>query len=464
MMLRKTSIAVGVLTVLTSLNASAVRMGTDVAEADYRDHTVRFEVSTPGGITSTCGGLLISGEYILTAGHCTGDSAYTSNYSEYLPWLDSGASNSITVFKGVERYTDGISTTYSNLDVYGTFESAYNAIMSELAYIESVHGASKFASQYFWYDLNWSRISGQRDIALIQLSEKIPQQHQAAIKPIFDSISETFYLETGDTFTFRGWGYDETNSTPTVMQETTLELPFTPNRYNPNKPVDSLDVNVDCDSSTAECEYRTLDKLIVKPIVVGGTASSGDSGTPMVLNGNALMLASSEAGGHTENGFTNIGLYLENIATAINKVTAPSEMIFDIDDNTTNSITSTFKIQNLTQFTDYVAPSLTGDTDNFTITGCNVSLDTYESCELTLTVNPNGVAQSNDSNAELYLNDTNNTIIPISSLITKELPEDNDGSDEPENNDGSSGGSSGGSTGLFSLFGLLALTRLRKSK
>ncbi|MEZ9776381.1 hypothetical protein [Vibrio sp. 10N.261.54.A5] len=37
MMLRKTSIAVGVLTVLTSLNASAVRMGTDVAEADYDD-------------------------------------------------------------------------------------------------------------------------------------------------------------------------------------------------------------------------------------------------------------------------------------------------------------------------------------------------------------------------------------------------------------------------------------------
>ncbi|MEZ9776382.1 trypsin-like serine protease [Vibrio sp. 10N.261.54.A5] len=462
MMLRKTTIAVGILTVLTSLNASAVRMGTDVAEADYRDHTVRFEVSNPEGLTSTCGGLLISGEYILTAGHCTGDSAYTSNYTEYLPWLDSGASNSITVYKGVERYADGISTTYSNLDVYGTFESAYNSMLNELAYIESVHGASKFASQYFWYDLDWSRITGQRDIALIQLSEKIPQQHQAAIKPIFDSISETFYLETGDTFTFRGWGNDETNSAPTLMQETTLEIPFDHGGYNPNKPVDSLDTTADCDSSSVECEYRTFDYLIVKPTVVSGTASSGDSGTPMVLDGNALMLASSESFDHTQNMFANIGSYLENIATAINKVTAPSAMIFDIVESDTNSITSTFKVQNLTQFADYVAPSLTGDTGSFTVTGCDVSLDTYESCELTLTVNPNGVAQSTDSNVELYLNDTNNTIIPISSVIAKELPEDNDGSD---GSDGSgSGGSGGGSTGLFSLFGLLALTRLRKSK
>ncbi|MFA0429804.1 trypsin-like serine protease [Vibrio sp. 10N.222.51.C5] len=462
MMLRKTTIAVGVLTVLTSLNASAVRMGTDVAEADYRDHTVRFEVSNPEGLTSTCGGLLISGEYILTAGHCTGDSAYTSNYTEYLPWLDSGASNSITVYKGVERYADGISTTYSNLDVYGTFESAYNSMLNELAYIESVHGASKFAFQHVWFNLDWARSSGQRDIALIQLSDKIPQQHQAAIKPIFDSISEAFYLETGDTFTFRGWGNDETNSAPTVMQETTLELPFTTYSYNPNKAVDRADVTADCDSSSVECEYRTFDYLIVKPTVVSGTASSGDSGTPMVLDGNALMVASSEYFDHTQNMFAIIGMYLENIATAINKVTAPSEMIFDIVESDTNSITSTFKVQNLTQFTDYVAPSLTGDMDNFTVTGCDVSLDTYESCELTLTVNPNGVAQSTDSNVELYLNDTNNTIIPISSVIAKELPEDNDGSD---GSDGSgSGGSSGGSTGLFSLFGLLALTRLRKSK
>ena len=467
MMLSKTTTAICVLAALTSMNAHAVRHGSDVTQANYRDHTVRFELTTASGDTSTCGGLLIAGEYILTAGHCTGDSAYTANYSEYIPWLDGGASNSISVFKGVEYDGEEFSTTYSNLDVYGTFESEYNSVINELSHLEAVYGASKFANQRTWQDLDWTRKTGARDIALIKLSDKIPQQHQASVLPIFDSETNNYNVETDDSFTFRGWGRDENNSVPSTMQETTLELPFTQDDYNPNNPVDSSDTSIACGVSTSNCEIRIKDRLIIKPTVVTGTASSGDSGTPLLVGNEAIMIASTESFDHSQNLFTNIGSYLENIATAINKVTAPSSMDFDIDENSTNTIVSNFKVQNLTQFTDSVSPSLTGDTHNFTVTGCGANMSTYDSCELTLTLNPNGTAQTEDSNVVLYLNDTDNTTIPISLTVTPDSTDATDPTD-PDNGNGSGststgGGSGGGSTGLFSIIGLLALLRLRKS-
>ncbi|MEQ6344826.1 trypsin-like serine protease [Vibrio cyclitrophicus] len=469
MMLSKTTTAISVLAALTSLSAQAVRHGNDVTEANYRDHTVRFQLSSTSGATNTCGGLLIAGEYILTAGHCIGDNAYTANYSEYIPWLDGGASNSISVFKGIEYDGVEFTTTYSNLDVYGSFESEYNSVISELTYLETVHGASKFANQRTWQDLDWTRKTGARDIALIKLASKIPQQHQASIKPIFDSASNTYNVESGDSFTFRGWGRDENNSVPTVMQETTLELSFTQDQYNPNKPVETSDTTILCSGSSSDCEIRIKDRLTIKPTVVTGTASSGDSGTPMLIANDAVLIASSESGDHSQNLFTNIGSYLENIATLINKVTAPSSMTFDIDENSTNTIVSTFKVQNLTQFTDSVSPSLTGDTHNFTITGCGANMNTYDSCELTLTLNPNGTAQTEDSDVVLHLNDTDNTTIPISLTVTPDSTDTTDPTDptDPDEGEGSTstgGGSGGGSTSLLSILGLLALIRLRKSK
>lgn len=474
MMLSKTTTAICVLAALTSMSAHAVRHGSDVTQANYRDHTVRFELTTASGDTSTCGGLLIAGEYILTAGHCTGDSAYTANYSEFIPWLDGGASNTISVFKGVDYDSEEFTTTYSNLDVYGTFESEYNSVNSELTHLESVHGASKFANQRTWQDLDWTRKTGARDIALIKLGEKIPQQHQASVLPIFDSVTNNYNVETGDSFTFRGWGRDENNAVPSVMQETTLELPFTQDDYNPNNPVDSTDTSVACGVSTINCEIRIKDRLTIKPTVVTGTASSGDSGTPLLIGNEAIMIASTESVDHSQNLFTNIGSYLENIATAINKVTAPSSMKFNIDENSTNTIVSNFKVQNLTQFTDSVTPSLTGDTHNFTVTGCGANLATYASCELTLTLNANGTAQTEDSNVVLHLNDTDNTTIPISLTVTPDNTDPTDPTEptdptdptDPDNGSGSTstgGGSGGGSTGLLSIVGLLALIRLRKS-
>lgn len=464
MTLGKTKITLCVMAALTSLNAQAVRHGTDVSETDYRDHTVRFQLQNGSGSTTTCGGLLIAGEYILTAGHCSGDSTYGVNYSEYIPWLDGGASNNISVFVGVDYNGQEYATTYSNVDIYGSFESEYNALVAELSHLEGVYGVSKFAAQRAWNDLDWTRKTGNRDIALIKLATKIPQQHQASLMPVFDSVADTYTVVSGDTFTFRGWGRDENGSTPSVMQETTLSLPFTDTQYNPNNPVDSASTTSACSGIVVNCELRIKDYLVIKPTVVEGTASSGDSGTPMLVSDKAFALASTEDNAHTQNFFTSIGSYLENIATAINKVTAPSEMAFAMNTNSTDTKVSTFQVQNLTQFTDNVSPSLTGDTHNYSVSGCGVNLDTYESCEITVTVNPSGDEQTADSNVVLHLNDTDNTTIPISLTVSENSDSNNDGdtSGDDASNGGSGGG--GGSTGLLSLLGLLCLLRLRKTK
>ncbi|QFT13293.1 trypsin-like serine protease [Vibrio sp. THAF190c] len=460
MNLGKTKFTLGVLAALVSINAHAVRFGTDVSEDDYRDHTVRFQVENGNGSTISCGGLLIAGEYILTAGHCSGSSTYAANYTEYIPWLDGGASNDISVFVGIDYNGTEHKTTYSNMDVYGSFESAHNSLLTELTYLESIFGASKFTAQRGWQDLDWTRRTGFRDIALIKLNTKIEQQHQAALMPVFDSVSSSYNIVSGDTFTFRGWGRTETGASPSTMQETSLALPFTESQYNPNKPVDSSSTTTDCSASVANCELRIKDYMVIKPTVVGGTASSGDSGTPMLTSEDrAFAIASTENAAHTQNFFTNIGSYLENIASEINKVTAPSSMSFDMDTDATDTLVTTFQVQNLTQFTDNISPSLTGDTHNFEVSGCDSDLDTYQFCKVTVRVNPNGNAQTNDSNVVLHLNDTNNTMIPISLTV-----KDSSVTPPPTDTGGSSSGSSGGSTGLFSLLGLLMLGRLRKSK
>lgn len=458
-----TKITVCILAALSSMNAYAVRHGSDVSEADYRDHTVHFQVKSSDGTTSECGGLLIAGEYILTAGHCSGNSTYSSNYTEYLPWIDNGASNDISVFVGVNYNSTEYATTYSNVDVYGNFESEYNALLSELSYLESTHGVSKFSTERSTNNLDWVRKGGRRDIALIKLAKKIPQQHQAALIPVFDTADNTYNIESGDTFTFRGWGIDENGETPDVMQKTTLSLPFTEQQYNPNKPVDSADNTSDCSASTINCEANIKDYLVIKPTVLKGTASSGDSGTPMLVNDQAFALASTENGEHTQNFFTNIGAYLVNIADAINKVTAPSEIAFKMDENESTTKTITFQVQNLTKFSDNVSPSLTGDDYNFTVSGCATNLETYESCEVTLTVNPNGNAQTADSSVTLHLNDTNNTTVPVNLTISKTSPTPPTTPTNPDSSGNDSTGG-GGSTGFLSLLGLFCLLRSRKTK
>jgi secreted trypsin-like serine protease len=464
-MLNKPLVTIAVIGALTSLNAQAVKLGTPVSESEYNDHTVRFEVRDNNGYLTTCGGLLIAGEYILTAGHCTGVGTYGANHEEYIPYLSYGASDSIDIYQSIYRYDDATaSTTYTVVDIYGDFDTAYRTYLDEYAIIKSTYGAGKFSTQDSVIDADMISARNRRDISLIKLGTPVAQTTHAELIPIFDSSNSTFNVTTGDQFTFKGWG-NTTTGAPEQMQKATFEVARESGLYAPQVAEDFSNGAIECHGGSTGCFYQFSDSFITNPTTVGGTASSGDSGTPMLKGDNSMFSIAISENSNGENFFINVGAYLETITAAIDKVIAPAMMNFTFDTSgAVDTHTSTIKVQNLTGSTETLSPSLTGDTHNFTVSGCNTTIAPQESCDLTVTVNPNANAITSDTSATVHLNDVAFTEIAISHKYQAPTEDPDNGDYGCVGCDGESGGGSGGSSSIGMLLGLLVLLRLRKNK
>lgn len=443
--------------------ANAVMLGSDVAESDYKDYVVRIELSNTSGQTETCGGLLIGGEYVLTAGHCIGTVDHSGSTTVYNSFLDSGASNAITVYQGTDYHADKhTTTTYSVVDlVNDDFAALTTEAQTES---NSVLSAYPNAGDSTWQTSMASTLnsSARHDIALIHLTDSVSQKSHAKLIPVFDASTNTFNVNVGDTFTFRGWGADENNAMPATMQATTLSVALSDGRtyqYQPNRATSEL--TQDCVNDAAyNCEYVLLDYTVFEPTTVGATANSGDSGTPLLNNSDeAFALTSSvrKSGGvGISNNFMNIGWYLPYITAAINKVAAPEAIEFSSEDS---SGTTTFTVQNLGNTTEAMAPFLGGtNSDNFTVTGCETSIDALASCELTITYTGN----TDGDNATVYLGDSNNSEIAISYTIP--ATDTADGSSDSNDSVSTDGGSGGGSFGFWPLLCLLGCGISRRLK
>lgn len=391
-----------------------------VSDSDYKDNVVQV-VYGP----STCGGLLIDGDLVLTARHCTPE------------WNEGGAwawGNEVKIYQST-IYQDPDGLVYEGVAdvVYGdTTQRAEDAIdyLSE-NWAPTVNSVSEeFESRSpnnlgdsgliadVYSSLRSSSASNINDMAIIKLTSPVKHSSSSALI-IQDNLdknltatAETYanlVMQPKDTtYNYQGWGLNAYGVTPEKMKS--WELKHSESLINYSwKTIDILGKNAlvqfFANSSMEFMETCDSESLI----------NSGDSGTPLFdSNENVVGFASRISGG--------VGCFktewsanLKNnefYKTEINRLITPSELSKTIyTDNGT--ATWSFDIQNLSSETKAVIPSIDG---NFSIShNCSQTLAPLEHCRMDVAFN------GSLSDAEQHLSTlTINTdkSIPVNLLVT----------------------------------------------
>ena len=481
----KKLLIVSALATLTTTQANAVSYGTDVNEKDYRDYTVRFLVEAIDHrddiFQASCGGLLVSGEYIISAAHCF---AKFENVS-WQWFTDNGASNDITIYQGIDLLSDQkTSTTYEVVNFYD----------KETIKAEAVEERKRIEELYPYIinkAMSPERLYPKEDIVVIKLSKTVMHHDNAALLPSYDQENNKALLNSGDELTFRGWGVDEYFQYSEKMQETTLVytpengMEYTPGlprltKIFPDNPIRNKVVCGEDTIMIANCAYTLSDLITLTPKNQGGNVRSGDSGTPIEVKPNhvfGLSKARQFFDGVETATVTHFTWYLKSIAETLNIVTSPTNIILHEKDAEKGE-THTFAVQNLTNHNETLNPYLANANGAFSLSGCEqTTLEPLAHCEITVSATPN----AEETDALLYLADTRDTRIPLSYDIAGSSTGGGDddtgggdddtggGDDDTGGGDGNyttpttgGGGGGGGSLGWLSLLALFGMSVKRR--
>ncbi|EKO3674200.1 trypsin-like serine protease [Vibrio metschnikovii] len=517
--MKHTLLSIAIAASLISVKTHAVAYGEDVLASEYQDHTVRFQVFHPSGggdkNQTTCGGLLIAGQYILTAGHCIGTriNLEDDENKRYDWYIDNGAKNAITVFQGIEVNTPNRTTlNYSVIDI-ATTSADHDVIDAtwheEYEFVKDQHPEFNWGqldhllSSYAARAKSWPKTNRHQDIGLIKLEKPISQVTHAAIVAAFDPIEKTFRVSDEQRFTFKGWGRtDKHPLPPTTMQKTELIWRYTggteefggtgkwvnDSTYAPNfakQWTGGVPPVASCTDNTHNCFYGLDDYVPLFPTRKASLPLQGDSGTPLMLNSSQAIAFAKRT--HAKVipefvEFTHVGHYIPLLIKRIDKLAAPAMMnyAFDVtmDEKDAPStdfpillseigkapVSTTFTIQNLTNETQLINPFLQGESQYVTLTGCeNETLKPSQFCEMRVQID-------GESNAVLNFGDNRNTTTTIGLDINIDIiPEDDHGGGEgsvdnntskPSNN----GSSGGGSMSFLSLLFMLAMRGFRRQR
>ena len=457
--------------------------GTDVPEEDYVNTLV--QIKTDEG---TCGATLIAGNWLLTAKHCT--PLYDTD--------DLTTTGTIRIWQGVEmRKTDdrvyyGDATFYSGLteedqellleDRYYNENIAEAVESLRYTYDPNDNGYDKFNPYLFGKSLD--------DVALVKLESSIAYTTTYKVAETYGEFATSYdswadlnavnaYPE-GTSLTFRGWGTagNSGEDDPDVMQAITVNvtqpsvlLDCTLRYWNAEE--GTITKASDCDDHSLEDDdaysssTTTLYVHMTNYLKTDGDASneaaqSGDSGTGLIDENNTIVGLLTSTGNYTDtdnytNSFSTVDAHYDWILETVNRLNVPDVVNYAEDDAGEYHPTYTLEVQNLSPSAVSVTPAF-DDTTFFYVesSDCGSTLESGESCEVSIATNSTDFAAGDSATANLIWNTEYATSITFAVADDDTSDDDTSDTDSDSTTSGTSesSSSSGGSFGLFSVLSL----------
>lgn len=446
--MKKTLLAMSV-TLLVSTHALAGSNGVEVTDDTFNDYLVYAMANN-----NACGAQLVAGKFVITAAHCIRQS-WGNNQSE--KWMTIPADGVLSetlitetqprVYFGKKEKTQGVEFYAKSVYIHPEYVFGFQHPTTQVsAYEEAEATAFMAATGVTDAELTGVRPDVFADIMVYELADTVQQQSAALIAVSNKQIANQA------TLNWTGWGRTETGATPLVAH--TGSISYTAYPY----------------SDWQSRLFFTLDqeKATTKD---GSNICSGDSGSPVLVDGKVLGYVSSSTMGcgdaDSVTSLTAGWFHLPWLASKINAINTVGKATLEAPAAGEHTVTWTIPVQSLKVDDVTFAPEIIDSTGLFTsddLANCEGTFATGESCELHVTFNAAGSTVSSAKTATLKLNDE--TSIPLSfAIVTDNGGGDNGGGDNGggDNGGGSSGGSSGGgSMNWLVLAGLGLATLVRK--
>jgi hypothetical protein len=400
--------------------------GVEITQAQFQDYLVYVA-------NSGCGGQLVAGKFVITAAHCVGD----FGVAQSAQWNDISSDGLLTdaqVSAINPRVIFGSANKTTGTEYVYRYQHDSNARSS---YLEQVTADFMTQTSVVDGDLLWGKPHLAGDIMIYELSTPVLQQSAAILLNSNTNLSDQADVK------WTGWGATLSDQTgfPDVAHAGLISYSVYP--YSNWSQL--IGFNIDIEKATTKN---------------GSNICSGDSGSPLTVNGKVLGYVSSSTLACGDTGsvasLTSASFYLPWIAAQINSVNTVSKKELKVTSAGTHSVTWTIPVQNLKTTDVTFTPELIDTTGLFSsndLSNCEGTFTTGSSCEISVTFNAAGAQVANNVTATLKLN--SEVSIPLSYLIQTPIPAPNNG--------GNSGGSSGGgSTSPYVLAGMLALSLAKR--
>ena len=434
--MKYSKIAVSLVFIFSS-TTHAGSSGVEITQAQFQDYLVYVA-------NSGCGGQLVAGKFVITAAHCVGNfgAAQSAQWSDIssnglLTDTQVSAINPRIVFGNVNK-TAGTVVSAKSIQIHPEYVYRYQHDSSaRSSYLEQITADFMTQTGVGDSDLLWGKPHLAGDIMIYELSTPVLQQSAAILLNSNTNLSDQADVK------WSGWGATLSDQTgiPDVAHTGTVSY----SAYPYSNWTQLIGFNID------------IEKAATKD---GSNVCSGDSGSPLTINGKVLGYVSSSTLACGDTGsvasLTSASFYLPWIAEQINSVNTVSKKELKVTSAGTHSVTWTVPVQNLKTTDETFTPELIDTTGLFSsndLSNCEGTFTTGSSCEISVTFNAAGAQVANNVTATLKLN--SEVSIPLSYLIQTPIPAPNNG--------GNSGGSSGGgSTSPYVLAGMLALSLAKR--